>query len=82
MSTKYLGERHDEVVKLGLLGGRDDLIHADFPRVVTILDVFGDAAVEQHGLLGDDADLGAKVGDVDASRVVAIDQLREGKKWI
>lgn len=54
---RYLGERHHKVVKLGLLGGGDDLVHADFPTVVAVLDVVGNAAVEQHRLLGHDADL-------------------------
>lgn len=64
-------------MKLGLLGGRDDLIHADFPQVVAILDVLCDAAVEQDGLLGYDANLGSQEGHVDTSRVMAINQLQE-----
>lgn len=63
-------------MQLCLLGGEDDLIHADVPRVVAVLDVLRNAAVEQNGLLGDDADLGAEVGHVDALGVVAINQLR------
>lgn len=64
-------------MKLGFLGGRDDLIHADFPGVVAVLDVLGDAAVKQDGLLGHDANLGAQEGHVDTGRVVAINQLQE-----
>lgn len=64
-------------MKLGFLGGRDDLIHADFPGVVAVLDVLGDAAVEQDGLLGHDANLGSQEGHVDTGRVVAINQLQE-----
>lgn len=56
-SRRYLGERHHEVVKLGLLGSGDDLVHADFSTVVAVLDVVSDAAIEQHRLLGHNADL-------------------------
>lgn len=77
MCAWYLRERHDEVMKLGFLGSRDDLIHADFPHVVAVLDVLRDAAVEQDGLLGHDANLGTQEGHVDASRVMAINQLQE-----
>lgn len=64
-------------MELGLLGSGDDLIHADFPHVVAILDVLGDAAVEQHGLLGHDANLGPQEGHVDTAGVVAINQLQK-----
>lgn len=64
-------------MELGLLGGGDDVVHADLPQVVAILDVLGDAAVEQDGLLGHDANLGAQEGHVDMSGVVAINQLQE-----
>lgn len=63
-------------MQLCLLCGQDDLIHADLPRVVAVLDVLCNAAVKQNGLLGDDADLGAEVGHVDVLGVVAINQLR------
>lgn len=63
-------------MKLGFLRGVDDLIHADFPRVVAVLDVLRDAAVEQDGLLGHDTNLGTQEGHVDASRDVAINQLQ------
>lgn len=74
---RYLGKCHDKVMELRLLGGRDDLVGADFPRVVAVLDVLLDAAVKQDGLLGHDANLGAQEGHVDAGRVVAINQLQE-----
>lgn len=64
-------------MQLGFLGGRDDLIHADLPQVVSVLDVLCDTAVEQDGLLGHDANLGAQEGHADTSRVVAINQLQE-----
>lgn len=64
-------------MELGLLGGGDDLVHADFPHVVAVLDVLRDAAVEQDGLLGHDANLGTQEGHVDPTRVVAINQLQE-----
>lgn len=64
-------------MKLGLLGGGDDLVHADLLKVVAVLDVIRDAAVEQDGLLGHNADLGTQEGHVDASRVMAINQLQE-----
>lgn len=54
-------------MKLGFLGGGDDLIHADLPGVVAVLDVLCDAAVKQDGLLRYDANLGAQEGDVDTS---------------
>lgn len=65
-------------MKLGLLGSGDDLIHADLSQVVAVLDVLRNAAVEQDGLLGHYADLGAQEGHVDASRVVAVNQLKRG----
>lgn len=78
MSTVlYLRKWHDKVVKLGFLGGIDDLIHADFPQVVAVLDVLLDAAVKQDGLLGHDANLGTQEGHADSSRVMAINQLQE-----
>ena len=42
--------RH-EAVDVGLLGGVDDLLHGDPPRVVAVPDVLGDGAVEEGGLL-------------------------------
>lgn len=72
----YLGKGHDKSVKLGLLSSWDDLIHGDVPRVIAVLDVLRDAAVEQDGLLGHDANLGAQEGHIDTSRVVAINQLQ------
>ena len=41
-----------EAVDVGLLGGVDDLLHGDVPRVVAVPDVLGDGAVEEGGLLG------------------------------
>lgn len=73
----YLRKGHDKVMKLGLLCGRDDLIHADFSQVVAILNVLCDAAVKQYGLLGHDANLGTQERHVDASGVMAINQLQE-----
>lgn len=73
----YLRECHDKVVKLGFLCSRDDLIHANFPQVVAVLDVLCYAAVKQDGLLGHNADLRAQEGHVDMSRVMAINQLQE-----
>lgn len=64
-------------MKLGFLGGRDDLIHADFPGVVAVFDVLRNAAVKQDGLLGHDANLRTQEGHVDTSRVMAINQLQE-----
>lgn len=64
-------------MELGFLGGRDDLVQADFPRVVAVLDVLFDAAVEQDGLLGHDANLRAQEGHADTRRVMAVYQLRE-----
>lgn len=64
-------------MKLGFLGSGDDLIHAGFPQVVAVLDVLGDAAVKQDGLLGNDANLGTQEGHVDTRRLMAINQLQE-----
>lgn len=64
-------------MKLGFLGSGYDIIHADFPQVVAVLDVLGDAAVKQDGLLGNDANLGTQEGHVDTRRVMAINQLQE-----
>lgn len=64
-------------MKLGFLSSYDDLIRADVPRVVTILDVFCNAAVKQDRLLGHNANLSTQEGHTDACRVVAINQLQE-----
>lgn len=44
-------------MELSFLGGREDIIHANLSRVVAVFDVLCDAAVEQDGLLGHDANL-------------------------
>lgn len=77
LSCMYLRKRRHEVVKLGLLGGGDDLVHADLPGVVAIFNVLCDAAVKQDGLLGHDANLRTQEGHIDASRLMAINQLQE-----
>lgn len=76
-TPQYLGKWHDKVMKLRLLGSWDDLVHADFPRVVAVFDVLADAAVEQNRLLRNDANLGAEEGHADETWVTAIDQLQE-----
>lgn len=63
-------------MKLGFLSSLDDLIHANFPRVIAVLDVLCNATVEQDGLLGHNANLGTQEGYVDTSRDVAINQLQ------
>ena len=63
-------------MKLGFLSSADDLVHGDVPRVIAVLDVLCDAAVEQDGLLGHDANLGTQEGHVDTSRDTAINQLQ------
>lgn len=63
-------------MKLGFLSSVDDLVHADFPGVIAVLDVLCDAAVEQDGLLGYDANLGTQKGHVDTGRDAAINQLQ------
>lgn len=72
----YLGKGHDKGVKLGFLSSGDDLVLAYFPRVVAVLDVLRDAAVEQDGLLGHNANLGAQEGHIDTRGVMAINQLQ------
>ena len=64
--------RH-EAVDVGLLGGVDDLLHGDLPRVVAILNVLGDGAVEEGGLLRDDAQVGADEGQVQAADVLPLE---------
>lgn len=64
-------------MELGLLGCGDDVARADFPGVVSVLYVLFDAAVEQDGLLGHDANLGTQEGHVDPGGLVAINQLQE-----
>ena len=46
MSYVPLRQPRNEAVDVGLLGGVDDLLHGDLPRVVAVPDVLGDGAVE------------------------------------
>ena len=64
-------------MELGLLCGGHDVVHADLPCVVTVADVVGDAAVEQDGLLGDDANLGAQEGHAHPGGLMSVDQLHQ-----
>lgn len=49
-------------MQLCLLGGGDDLVHADLALVVAVADVLCDAAVKQDRLLRHNANLGAQEG--------------------
>ena len=47
-----------------LSGGGDDLVHFNFPKVVSVGDVIGDAAVEEDRFLGYDSHLPSQPLDV------------------
>ena len=69
-------------MELGFLGSGDHIVHAHFSQVVPVLDVLAAAAVEQDGLLGHDADLGAQELDVDVRRIMTVDELRgDAGRW-
>ena len=42
----------NKCVYVRLSGGGDDLVHFNFPKVVSVGDVIGDAAVEEDRFLG------------------------------
>ena len=73
MSYVPLRQPRHEAVDVGLLGGVDDLLHGDLPRVVAVPDVLGDGAVEEGGLLRDDAQVGADEGQVQAADVLSLE---------
>ena len=58
------GEAGDEAVDVGPPGRLHHLLHAHLPLVVPVLDVVPDGSVEQHRLLGHEAQLGAQPGQV------------------
>lgn len=60
-------------MELGLLGCRDDIIHAELPLVIPIANVLLNAAVEQNRLLGNDPNLRAQERDVDSSGIMSVD---------
>lgn len=60
-------------MELGLLGCRDDIIHAEPPLVIPIANVLLNAAVEQNRLLGNDPNLRAQERDIDSSGIMSVD---------
>ena len=58
------GEAGDEAVDVGPPGRLHHLLHAHLPLVVPVLDVVPNGSVEQHRLLGHEAQLGAQPGQV------------------
>ena len=82
MSFKtYHGQSSDEGVNIGLLGGLHHFVHGGLPRVVTVPDVLGQGAVEQDGLLRDDAHAGSNPGNVEGLDVVIVDSLELSKSF-
>lgn len=63
--STYIWQRHDKVMKKGLLSRLHNLFHAHTACVISILNVFCDAAVKQHWLLGHNANLGPQEWHVD-----------------
>lgn len=51
LSIANLGQGGDEVVYVGHLGHSHNLVHGHLSRVVTICDVFTNAAIEEDRLL-------------------------------
>lgn len=74
--STHIRQRHHKVMKVGFLSRLDDLVHADAAGVISILYVLRDAAVEQHRLLGHDANLRSQERYVDCMRRTAINQLK------
>ena len=72
----YLRQGDNEVVDVGLSGSVCDLIHGNLSTVVPIRDVLGDAAIEQDGLLGHEADLRAQPRQVVVTQSMSIQQLQ------
>lgn len=62
-------------MQIGLLSSLYNLLHAHGTRIIAILDILSDTAVEQHWLLGYDANLRPQEGHADAHRWTSIDQL-------
>lgn len=60
-------------MELGLLGCRDNIVHAELSLVISVANVLRNAAVEQNRLLGNDPDLGAQERNVDVNGIVSID---------
>ena len=77
----YHGQSSDEGVNIGLLGGLHHFVHGGLPRVVTVPDVLGQGAVEQDGLLRDDAHAGSNPGNVEGLDVVIVDSLELSKSF-
>lgn len=63
-------------MKEGLLGGLNNLLHADALRVNSILYVLSYAAVKQHWLLRHYANLRSQERHIDCMRCMAINQLK------
>ena len=62
----------DEAVDVGHLRHLDDVIERHVSRVIAVRDVLGDRPVEEDGLLGDDADLSPRPGEVQVGDVTAV----------
>lgn len=60
----HLWQVGDELVDVGLPGGGDHILHGHLPGVVSVGDVLRQAPVEEHRLLGHNAQLAANPGDI------------------
>ena len=65
----HLRQGVDKVVNVGRLCSLDDLLRRHLPEVGPVADVVCHAAIEEHRLLGDDADLPPEPGNVEVSDV-------------
>lgn len=71
----YLWQPLYEGVYVSSLSGLFDLLEADFSVVVSVCDVLCQAAVKQHRLLGNNANLRAQPVDVQLLGVIVIQHL-------
>ena len=66
---------------VGVLGGLDDLVHGDFPEVVSIGDVLSDGGVKERRLLTHDPHLSPQPLQVQVTDIVTVKHLgkRDGE---
>lgn len=63
-------------MKIGFLGGLNNLLHADTASVISILNIFRNCAVKQYWFLRHYSNLRSQEGHVDSMRRAAINQLK------
>lgn len=77
----YLRQALNKGVYVGCLGCHFYLFLSDGPAVVSVRDVLGQAAIEQHRFLRYDANLSAQPVDVQLSGVVFVQHLANKTRW-